>query len=258
MSAPQLQPTRRGDQTIMSQSGTSLATWPDKGSGLGVGSWLGETARMARVTAFPPRFPGRHALPRGDGQGVLVIPGFLTSDGTTARLRTFLWRVGYRAEGWQAGANLGPSARAIERLKSRVEKLADDTGAKVAVAGVSLGGVFAREVAKMMPDHVAVVATLCSPIHLPVPTPLAPFVWALQGGFDAALVSGAVNTPAMPSQKTLAIFSRSDGIVGWQACVPADQANVTAVEIEGAGHTTIGSNPLAQAALARFLAEAFA
>ena len=242
----------------MAQSGPSLATWPEKGSGLGVRSWLGETARLAKISAFPPRFPGRNSLPRGDGQGVLVIPGFLTSDGTTARLRTFLWRVGYRAEGWQGGANLGPSARAIERLKSRVEKLADDTGGKVAVAGVSLGGVFAREVAKMMPDHVAAVATLCSPVHLPVPTPLAPFVWALQGGFDAGLVAGAVDTPTMPGQKTLAIYSRGDGIVGWQACVPPEQANVTALEIEGAGHTTIGSNPLAQAALARFLSGAFA
>ena len=235
-----------------------LAVWPRQDSGLGVKSWLGETARLARISAFPPRFPDRHALPRGAGQGVLVIPGFLTSDMTTARLRTFLWRIGYRAEGWRGGANLGPRSKAIAKLKGRVAALAERTGGPIAVAGVSLGGVFAREIAKMMPEHVAAVATLCSPVRLPVPTPLAPFVWALQGSFDAGLVEEASGEPAMPGQPMLAIYSREDGIVDWRACVPPAAGNVAIVEMSGAGHTTIGSNPYAQAEMARFLARAFA
>lgn len=233
-----------------------VALWPDANSGLGVRSWLGETAKLAKISAFPPRFPGRMELPRGRGQGVLIIPGFLTSDMTTGRLRTFLWRIGYRAEGWQCGPNLGPRSKAIARLKTRVEKLADETGGKIAVAGVSLGGVFAREIAKMMPDHVAAVGTLCAPVRLPVQTPLAPFVWVLQRWFDAALVAGVTGDVEMPSQPTLAVYSREDGIVDWTSCVPPDLAHVKPMVIADASHTTIGSNPLAQAALAHFLAEA--
>lgn len=230
-----------------------LAHWPAKGSGLGFKSFFGETAGRAGLFSRPPAFPPREAVPRGAGQGVLVIPGFLTGDMTTARLRAFLTRSGYRAEGWRGGINLGPRSKPIQRLKTRVEKLADLTGGKVVLAGVSLGGVFAREVAKMMPDHVVGVATLCSPIRLPVPTPLAPLVTALQRTFDRGLVESALGEPVMPEQPMLVIYSKNDGVVDWRTCVPPPGANLTVLEIPRARHMTIGSNPEAQEALGVFL-----
>ena len=235
----------------------SLAVWPQRESGLGMRSALTETARFARASASrnkPVVLPA--GLPRGHGQGVLVVPGFLTSDTTTARLRRALDGLGYRAEGWRGGPNLGPRTKAIDNLKERVAALADATGGKIAVAGVSLGGVFAREIAKMMPDKVGAVVTLCSPVRLPVPTPLAPFVWALQRWFDDDLVAAASGDPVMPGQPMLAVYSQDDGIVQWQACVPPPAPNVTAIELPGAGHTTIGSNPRAQSLVAHFLAGA--
>jgi len=235
----------------------NLARWPKKGSGLGLKSILKESAGRAASIARPPPYPPRDSVSRGAGQGVLVIPGFLTGDSTTTRLRTFLWRSGYHAEGWQCGINLGPRSKPILRLKRRVEKLADLTGGKVVLAGVSLGGVFAREVAKMMPERVAGVVTLCSPVRLPVPTPLAPFVTALRRSFDKGLVEGALGEPVMPSQPLLAIYSRDDGIVDWTSCVPPVMRNVTALEIPGGLHMTIGSNPLAHVALGAFLARVF-
>jgi pimeloyl-ACP methyl ester carboxylesterase len=228
----------------------SLAVWPQRESGLGMRSALTETARFARLSAFrnrPVPLPG--GLPH-------VVPGFLTSDMTTARLRRSLDALGYRAEGWRGGPNLGPRTKAIDNLKERVAALADATGGKIAVAGVSLGGVFAREIAKMMPDKVGAVVTLCSPVRLPVPTPLAPFVWALQRWFDDDLVAAASGEPVMPTQPMLAVYSRDDGIVQWQACVPPPGENVRAIDLPGAGHTTIGSNPMAQALVAQFLADA--
>lgn len=233
---------------------TPLAHWPDKTSGLGLRSIFNETAGRAGLMSRPPAFPPRDAVPRGAGQGVLVIPGFLTGDMTTRRLRTFLTRSGYQAAGWQGGINLGPRSRPIERLKGRVEKLAELTGGKVVLAGVSLGGVFAREVAKMMPEHVAAVATLCSPLRLPVPTPLAPFVTALQRTFDKGLVEGALGEPVLPEQPMLVIYSKDDGVVDWRTCVPPERANITVLDLKGARHMTIGSNPEAQEALGIFLA----
>ncbi|MFT3811283.1 MAG: hypothetical protein QM698_15330 [Micropepsaceae bacterium] len=236
---------------------TPLASWPEKGSGLGLGSIFKETAGRAGLLSRPPAFPPREAVPRGSGQGVLVIPGFLTGDITTRRLRTFLTRSGYHAEGWKGGINLGPRAKPIQRLKSRVEKLVEVTGGKVVLAGVSLGGVFAREVAKMMPDHVAGVATLCSPIRLPVPTPLAPFVTALQRTFDQGLVDGALGEPVMPEQPMLVVFSKDDGVVDWRTCVPPARDTITVLDLPGARHMTIGSNPEAQEALGIFLSRVF-
>ncbi len=237
--------------------GKDLARWPAKGSGLGLRSILSETAGRAGLLARPPAFPPHDEVTQGAGQGVLVIPGFLTGDSMTARLRTFLKRSGYCAEGWRGGINLGPRSGPIERLKQRIEKIVDATGGPIVLAGVSLGGVFAREVAKMMPAQVAGVATLCSPVRLPVPTPLAPFVTALQGGFDAELVERALGEPNLPPQPLLAVYSRADGVVDWRTCVPPPGANVTAVELVDARHMTIASNPQAQAALAVFLARVF-
>ena len=236
---------------------SSLARWPAKGSGLGLKSILKESAGRAAMVGRRPAFPPRETITPGAGQGVLVIPGFLTGDSTTVRLRTFLWRSGYHAEGWRSGLNLGPRSKPIERLKRRVEKLADLTGGKVVLAGVSLGGVFAREIAKMMPDRVAAVVTLCSPVRLPVPTPLAPFVTALQRTFDKGLVEGALGEPVMPEQPLLAIYSHDDGVVDWRTCVPPDAPNITALVLPGAKHMTIGSNPSAQAALAAFLTRVY-
>lgn len=237
--------------------GRDMARWPDKGSGLGFKSLLNETAGRAGLMARPPAFPPRETIAEGEGQGVLVIPGFLTGDAMTARLRTFLARSGYRAQGWQGGINLGPRSKPIERLKRRVEALADLTGGKVVLTGISLGGVFAREVAKMMPEQVAGVATLCSPVRLPVPTPLAPFVTALQRSFDRDMVENALGEPVMPVQPLLAVYSLADGVVDWRTCVPPPGPNVTALELADARHMTIGSNPAAQSALATFLAGVF-
>jgi pimeloyl-ACP methyl ester carboxylesterase len=236
---------------------TRLASWPEKGSALGLRSFLGETAGRAGLLSRPPAFPPREAVPRGAGQGVLVIPGFLTGDMTTGRLRAFLTRSGYLADGWGGGINLGPRSKPIQRLKVRVEKLTERTGGKVLLAGVSLGGVFAREIAKMMPEHVAGVATLCSPLQLPVPTPLAPFVTALQRTFDKGLVESALGVPVMPSQPMLVIYSKNDGVVDWRTCVPPPAKNLTILEIPRARHMTIGSNPEAQEALGVFLGRVF-
>lgn len=234
-----------------------LANWPAKGSGLGLKSIFRETAGRAGLFSRPPAYPPRDAVPRGAGQGVLVIPGFLTGDMTTVRLRTFLTRSGYAAEGWGSGINLGPRSKPIQRLKNRVARLSERTGGKVVLAGVSLGGVFAREIAKMMPEYVAGVATLCSPLTLPVPTPLAPFVTALQRTFDRGLVESALGEPVMPEQPVLVIYSKNDGVVDWRHCVPPPAPNVTLLEIPRARHMTIGSNPEAQEALGVFLGRVF-
>ncbi len=58
------------------------------------------------------------AAPRGDGHGVLVLPGFLATDTSTGVLRRFLRRLGYSVRGWEIGRNVGPTERVLDQIPS--------------------------------------------------------------------------------------------------------------------------------------------
>ena len=98
----------------------------------------------------------------GDGRKVLVLPGFLAGDGTTATLRRTLNRAGYRAHGWELGRNVGVSDALLGGIEARLAEVRGD-GGKVVLIGWSLGGLYAREIAKRQPESVERVVTLGTP-----------------------------------------------------------------------------------------------
>lgn len=146
-----------------------------------------------------------------DGTKVMVIPGFMANDRTTLGLQRALAAAGYRVAGWGLGLNKGVKPDTLERLAARVE--AFGKGGKVILVGWSLGGVFARELAKVRPDLVEKVVTLGSPFSGDM---RANNVWRLyewiaghpvdRPPIDAVLAQ----KPPVP---TLALWSRKDGIV---------------------------------------------
>ena len=157
-----------------------------------------------------------HLGPRGpeDGEPVLVIPGFVANDRTTMALRRELAAAGYRAYPWNGGWNLGARADTIERLKQRLDQISPDQ--PVLVVGWSLGGVFARELARAHPDRVSAVVTLGSPFS---GDPKLNNVWRLYEWVaghpvDAPPIERVPDKPPVP---TLAIWSRADGIVSPRA-----------------------------------------
>jgi len=89
--------------------------------------------------------------PRGDGHPVILLPGFLASDSYTATLRRYLTRQGYAAHGWGLGRNLGPRDGVLDCLLRRVRFLSDRYDSPVSLIGHSLGGIFARELAREQP-----------------------------------------------------------------------------------------------------------
>jgi pimeloyl-ACP methyl ester carboxylesterase len=103
------------------------------------------------------------AAPRGDGHGVLVLPGMLASDRSTAALRQFTRRLGYDTRGWDLGRNLGPTQAVLDGLPRALAAHADGTGGPVSLIGWSLGGIYARELARQDPEFVRQVITLGSP-----------------------------------------------------------------------------------------------
>ena len=154
--------------------------------------------------------------PRGpeDGPPALVIPGFIANDRTTMTLRRSLAAAGWRVHGWDLGFNWGARADTIELLKRQLDKVSAD--GKVLVVGWSLGGLFARELARACPERVLAVATLGSPFS---GDPKQNNVWRLYERVaghkvDDPPIPRITDKPPVP---TLAVWSPLDGIVAVRA-----------------------------------------
>jgi pimeloyl-ACP methyl ester carboxylesterase len=103
------------------------------------------------------------SAPRGDKHSVLIFPGLTASDTSTLTLREFLRAQGYEAHEWGLGVNLGPREGVLDACLDRVKKLRKQSGRKVSLIGWSLGGIYAREMAKLAPEAVRCVITLGTP-----------------------------------------------------------------------------------------------
>ena len=125
--------------------------------------------------ALLPALPLLGRAPAGDGHPVLVLPGWLANDRSTQALRWFLRDRGYHAHGWKLGRNLGPSSALAPALRQRFTALRARHGRKVSLIGWSLGGIYARELARRFPDDVRQVITLASPFRNPSATSVARF-----------------------------------------------------------------------------------
>src|SRR5215472_11827188 len=128
-----------------------------------VGLLLSEPVRGLAGFAAMPLAAWLMSAPRGDGHGVLVLPGLLASDVSTALLRRFVRRLGYDVRGWSLGRNRGPTDEVLDELPRRLSALAERTGQPVSLIGWSLGGIYARELARRYPAQVRQVITLGSP-----------------------------------------------------------------------------------------------
>src|ERR1700716_2149683 len=122
-----------------------------------------EGRAFSELGAFLGALPLLSLAPKGDGHPVLVLPGLVASDASTRPLRSFLKSRGYAVSGWRQGRNLGPRHGVPDAMGDLVQELNDTTGRKVSMVGWSLGGLYARQLAKMMPDRVRSVITLGSP-----------------------------------------------------------------------------------------------
>ena len=191
-------------------------------------------------------------MPKGDGHPVLVLPGFTASDVSTMAMRRFLRRRGYRAHGWRLGRNLGPSTRVVEGLRDRFHTLVERYERRVSLVGWSLGGIYAREIARQSPAHVRQVITLASPFRDPlannVPVPPAAAAQLEQDQDLYARLRAPLDVP------TTAIFTRTDGIVAWRSCVEEEGPYRENVEV-WSSHCGIGHHPAALHVIADRLAQ---
>lgn len=194
-------------------------------------------------------------LPPGDGHPVLVFPGLSAPDFTTLPLRTFLRSRGYTPYEWEQGFNLGPREGVLERCRERAEMLAQKHGEAVSLVGWSLGGIYAREIAKELPQQTRCVVTLGTPFS---GHPRANNAWRLYEYLSGhrleeadPLIDRVRQAPPVP---TTSVYSRTDGVVSWRCSLNEDSPLAENVGIH-ASHFGLGMNPLALYVVADRLAQ---
>ena len=207
--------------------------------------------------AFLGALPLLSLAPRGDGHPVLVLPGLVTSDISTTALRAFLNRQGYAVRGWGLGRNFGPRPVIQDGMLALLREMNEKSGRKVSIVGWSLGGVYARQLAKMDPDRVRSVITLGSPFGGHPTATNAWRVYEMVSGKRASdadtSFGGMISSPA--PVPTTAIYSRTDGICAWQICVEKRSPIAENIEVQGS-HCGLGHNPAVVYAVADRLAQA--
>lgn len=193
--------------------------------------------------------PWLKRLPRGDGHPVIVFPGLGAADITTAPLRSFLQDLGYSAYPWKQGFNFGPRRGVLDAVRQHVQRIAERHGEPVSLVGWSLGGLYAREIAKELPQLARCVITLGSPF---AGHPRATNAWRFyemvsgQNVLDPKLIAQLRGTPPVP---TTSIYSRTDGVVAWQCSLNDESPLAENIEVH-ASHIGMGMNPLAMFAIA--------
>lgn len=215
---------------------------------------LPELLNEARaIAAWPFRMISVPVMPsKVDGPPVMVIPGFLSSDRSTAVLRRALADAGFRTHGWHMGMNWGTRIDTLDRLASRLERVAAKNGAPVTLLGWSLGGIYARELAKRLPERVARVVTMGTPFSGDM---RANHAWKLYELVNSHKVDAPpidVRLHEKPPVPTYALWSRRDGIVA--AASARGQADETDEAIEfGCTHIGFANDAAAIAQLVTFL-----
>lgn len=216
-----------------------------------------EGRAFSELGAFLGALPLLSLAPRGDGHPVLVLPGLVASDVSTRPLRAFLRGRGYVVSGWKQGRNLGLRDGVQDAMSDLLQEMNDTNGRKVSLVGWSLGGLYARQLAKMMPERVRSVITLGSPFAAGPKATNAWRVYELASGRRADeedhRFGGALADP--PPVPTTAIFSRTDGICAWQGCMEKTSAMSESIEVESS-HCGMGHHPAAVYAVADRLAQA--
>jgi pimeloyl-ACP methyl ester carboxylesterase len=187
--------------------------------------------------------------PRGPDNGppALVIPGFLAGDRTCMELRRALAEAGWRVHGWGLGIN----KRVDPDLLNRLERCIDKIGAQqpVVVVGWSLGGLYARELARHCPGKVRAVVTLGSPFSGSLKQNNVWRLYELVAGHsvDNPPIPRITDKPPVPH---LALWSQRDGIVAPRSARGLDGERDKAVEV-GCSHMAFGISKNATRRVAR-------
>lgn len=238
----------------VAEQGSSAGGRPGVGRPSVLLGLLEQQRALAELVAYGVSLPVLRRLPAGDGHPVLVLPGFMADDWSTVALRSVLRSSGYEVHGWGLGRNLGPRADTVEGLVRRLEGIHRDSGRAVSLIGWSLGGIYARGLARWKPDAVRHVITLGSPFRMrPGDRSSASRLFNRLNPRPHPPPPTDADEQPLPVPST-AIYTRTDGVARWHLCIEAEHPLAENIEVRGS-HCGLGHNPAVVLAIGDRLAQ---
>ena len=228
-------------------------------------SSLLETRAVFEMASLAYAWPMLMQAPSGDGHPVLLLPGFMGSEGSLIALERFLRGRGYNVQTWGLGRNVGFRPGHASAIEQKIRYLHHETGRKVSLVGWSLGGVFALYGAHQASECVRNVITLGSPVSVDASgTAVPPLLRALYRLIAHPMGSAAhamqPRAKGMREGKPLPVpvsclYSLSDGVVPPQeATIEGDPTRHENIRVWGS-HVGLGFNPLVLQIVADRLAQ---
>lgn len=200
---------------------------------------------LTELSLFFP-FQAAYRTKAGDNHPVLVLPGFMASDVSTKLLRKFLKKSGYQAYRWGLGRNYGRTEYQ-DQLLAKIDQLYAQEQRRVSLVGWSLGGVYARQLAKLAPEKVRQVITLGSPFRGIDQPSNALWLYNLisdKNGIENLDPELLRNLPEPAPVPTTAIYTKSDGVVSWKVCLEKEENEIHQnIQVRGS-HLGLGVNPI--------------
>ncbi len=212
---------------------------------LALGLTEGIRAMMDLGWYFPYRFFIKHAE-KGDGHPVLILPGFMASDMSTIPLRSFIHKLGYKVYGWGEGRNFAHTVY-LDLLTQKLERIYDRHREPITIIGWSLGGIYARQLAKQDPSIIRQIIVMGSPVRGVTLSNNARWMYDLlkrsriiTEDIDQELINDIPNAAPVP---TTAIYTKEDGVVPWELCLEDEDEWHQNIQVRGS-HLGLGVNPL--------------
>ena len=214
-----------------------------------------ESRAIFELNAFFSMRMLMRAFPKGDGHPVLFLPGFMASDFSTRPMRRLFKDLGYTSSGWDLGRNMIVNEEREADMQALLRQFNAAHGRKVSIVGWSLGGLFAREIAKVHPECVRQVISLGSPISGEiVHDPVHQAYKSVNGEPSEADRSRYGSLGEAPPVPTTSIYSKTDAIVPWRRSVQKSGHQTENIEVH-ASHLGLGVNPSVMYAIADRLAQ---
>jgi len=225
---------------LLRRIGLALQARPAGPSGPSAGLFASE------ALSLPGLVPGLRATPKvaraAHPQPVIVVPGFLAHTMVMRPLMQGLAAAGHTVEDWGLGTNLGPTRDKLAALAARIEALHQRTGERVSLVGWSLGGLFAREAARLAPGAVRMVVTLGTPFSGSLRANNAWRLYQFVAGHDVDHPPVDGDLATKPPVRTVALWSANDGVVAVESARGQPGERDEAVELH-CSHMAMAGHP---------------
>ena len=206
-------------------------------------SSLREMGTPLEFLKFPLMTASLFSAPRGDGRRIVLLPGFTSPELAMQPLTTYLSFLGYDASTWGLGFNGGDVDGLTEKFGVGIEKMANQNDEPVTLIGWSLGGVIARETARLFSDSVREIITMGSPLIGGPKYTSVGAIYSRLNSLDEDAFEQEIHERNLLGlkQPITAIYSKSDGVVGWKAAIDVYNDQTNHIEVRST-HFGLGVN----------------